>query len=289
MKGHAVKVQTKLSTLAVAVSLAATGMAIGANVATAGTAHALARPGAHGKPKVIRIKSNDHKVTLNDSHFRPGATELRVTKTAHHNSGLVILQTKNLARTFKEFGKATQGGVGSADAMKTVDRIATFYGGGAVGSRWQVKLSAGSYYMVDTHTNKLTSFTIKGNRRGAKMAHPDSEVWANKQNQFGTSGDLSGKWISYANKAHEIHFLEADHVAGYTTAKDVRQALKSNKNPKWARSGGFFFNIQSPGVTTVHRQDVPAGKYLLMCWMPSEQQDGTPHAMMGMWRLNWAS
>jgi len=284
-----VKIQTKLSSLGVAVLVTATGLAMAPSTATAGTADLFARPGHPGQPKVVRLKSNDHKVNMSDRHFRPGVTEFRVTKTVHRGSSLVILETDNLARTFKKFGKATSGGPGSADAMKTVDRIATFYGGGAKGARWQVKLSAGSYYFVDTKTNKLTTFTVKGDRRGVKMAHADSEVWATKQNQFQTDGKLSGNWVSFTNKAHEIHFLEADHVAGYTTPKDVRRALKSHKEPKFDRSGGFFFDVQSPGVKTVHRQDVASEKYLLMCWMPSEEQDGTPHALMGMWHLVWGS
>ena len=43
--------------------------------------------------------------------------------------------------------------------------------------------------------------------------------------------------------------------------------------------------MQSPGIETVYRQDVAESKYLLLCFMPSEEQDGVPHAMMGMWKL----
>jgi hypothetical protein len=32
-------------------------------------------------------------------------------------------------------------------------------------------------------------------------------------------------------------------------------------------------------------QNIKDYRYLLMCWMPSEEQDGVPHAMMGMWHL----
>ena len=279
------KLPTKVSTLVVAVSLAAAGIAIGPTTANAGTADKLARPGAPGTPKAVRIRSTDHKVKLSDARFRPGVVQFRVVKTAARGSSLVILQTDNLDRTFKEFDKAASGAPGSADAMKTVDRIATFYGGGAEGARWQVRLGTGSYYMVDTRTNKLTTFKVKGEQTGAKMTKPDSAVWATKQNQFETSGDLTGNWVSYENKAREIHFLEADRVADGTTSSDVRKALNSDKDPKWALPGGFFFEIQSPGVKTVHRQDVKNSRYLLMCWMPSEEQDGVPHAMMGMWHL----
>jgi hypothetical protein len=282
-----VKLHSTLTTVLAAAVLAAAGIAIApATAAAAGTADgAAARPGAPGKPKVVKIKSNDHALKLDDAHFRPGVTEFRVKKTAHRGSTVIIVKTENLDRLFKKFGQATSGAAGSADAMKTVDRIATFYGGGAEGSRWQVRLGSGSYFLVDTKTNQVTSFRVKGERRSPRMAKADSAVWATKQNQFETSGDLTGRWVSFENRSHEIHFLEANRVADGTTASDVRKAFKSPGDPKWALPGGFMFDIQSPGIKTVHRQDVRTSRYLLMCWMPSEEQDGVPHAMMGMWHL----
>lgn len=288
------KIQTKLSTLLVAASLPATALAVGPSVANAGTVavtarsvavDTVARPGAPGKPKVVKLRSSDRRVTASDSTFRPGVTEFRVVKTAHHGSSLAIVETDNLDLAFQKLGKAISGAPGSADAMKAVDRIITAYGGGANGAVWQVELSKGTYYILDNKTNKMTTFTVRGERRSATMVQPDSEVWTTKQNQFETSGDLTGEWISFTNHSREIHFLEASRVARDTTAKDVRQSFKSQQEPTFGRPGGFFFEVQSPGIETVHRQSVEAGKYLLMCWMPSEQQDGTPHAMMGMWHL----
>jgi hypothetical protein len=285
MKGQEVKAHSKIAAIAVASAVTAAGLALAPAAATADSGPTLARPGAPGKPKIVKIRSNDRKVTVSDARFRPGVTEFRVTKTAHRGSSLLILETKNLDRAFKLLGKATSGAPGSADAMKKFDRLVTIYGGGAEGARWQVKLSQGSYYMLDTKTNKLSTFKVKGERRSAKMQKADSTVTTTKDNQFKTSGPLAGKWVGFANHSREIHFMEANKVAKSVTAKDVRDALKSNKQPNWFRPGGFFFEVQSPGIETVHFQDVASGRYLLMCWMPSEEQDGVPHAMMGMWHL----
>lgn len=236
-------------------------------------------------PKIVRLKSSDRKVNVSDTRFRPGVTEFRVTKTASKRSSVVIIESDNLERAFKKLGIAFQGGQGSADAMAAFDRLATLYGGGAEGARWQVKLSTGSYYALDIQTNKLTPIKVKGDRRGAKMQRPDSSVWTTKDNQFETDGNLEGNWISFDNRSREIHFMEADHVAQRTTNKDVREGLKSNKDPKWLRPGGFFFDVQSPGIETVHHQQVDYSKYLLICFMPSEMEDGVPHALMGMYHL----
>jgi hypothetical protein len=275
-----VKHQKKVSALVVTAALAAAGLSIAPGVSAAGSADASARPGAPGKPKVVKVTSNDKKVSVSDARFRPGVTEFRIPKTAHRRTSVIVFETDNIDRLFKKFGEARK----SADAMKTVDRIATFYGGGSEGTHWQVSLSKGSYYVIGDNDN-LTTIRVKGERRGAKMAHPDSEVWTTKENQFKTSGRLSGKWVGFTNHSREIHFLEAGHVAGDTSAKDVRQAMKSQDEPSWGRKGGFFFDIQSPGIKTVHLQNVKDYRYLLICWMPSEEQDGVPHAMMGMWHL----
>jgi hypothetical protein len=169
--------------------------------------------------------------------------------------------------------------------MAVVDRITTFYSGGPVGSRWQVKLSKGHYYAIDIKTNNLTQFQVKGERRGANMAHAASEVTATKQNMFRTSGTIHGKWVRFTNNAHEIHFMEGQRVKNDTTNRDVRKALTSHKPPSFDRKGGFFADVTSPGVSAVHRFDLKNGKHLLLCFMPSEEQDGVPHALMGMWKL----
>ena len=279
------KLKRKAPALVVAVALATTGLVFAPSAATATTAGPDARPNAPAKPKVVRATSNDQKVTVNDARFRPGVTEFRVTKTASRRSSLVILETDDFDRALKKIQKAFGGGDGSADAMKAFDRLATIYGGGAEGARWQVKLSQGSYFMLDTNTNKRTTFKVSGERRGRNMEHADSSIWTTKDNQFKTDGSLSGNWVSFENNSREVHFMEADRVANDTTAKDVRQGLQSPREPKWLRPGGFFFEVQSPGVKTVHHPLVDSGRYLLICFMPSEEQDGVPHAMMGMWHL----
>jgi hypothetical protein len=278
-----VKTHTKLTTLVMAGSVVAASLVLGGTAA--GASEALARPGAPGKPKVVKLWTTENKVKTNDDKFRPGVTEFRVKRTAKKASSLIIVKTDDLDRAFKLLGTAFSGGPGSADAMKKFDRIVTIYGGGPSGTRWQVKLTAGAYYVLDIKTNALTRFKVKGEKRPAKMARPDSTVTTTKDNQFKTSGRLSGPWVGFDNNSRELHFMETSRVAERVTGSDVRKALESPKPPKWIRPGGFIFEVQSPGVHTVYRQDVKEGKYLLECFMPSEEQDGVPHAMMGMWKL----
>jgi hypothetical protein len=277
-----VRTHTKLTTLVMAASVVAASLVLGGTAS--GSSGALARAGA-GEPKVVKLRATESKVKIDDAKFRPGVTEFRVKETAKKGSSLIILETDDLDRAFKLLGTAFSGGPGSADAMKKFDRIVTIYGGGHSGARWQVKLTEGAYYVLDIKTNALTTFRVKGEKRPAKMMRPDSTITTTKDNQFETSGRLMGPWIAFHNHSREIHFMDAARVAERTTGSDVRKALESPKDPKWIRPGGFTFEVESPGVKTVYRQDVDDGKYLLACFMPSEEQDGVPHAMMGMWKL----
>ncbi|HEX5016708.1 MAG TPA: hypothetical protein VFX15_03885 [Actinomycetes bacterium] len=256
--------------------------------ATAGSSGASERvaQGKNNDPLVVRLKSNDNKTVVSRDHFRPGVTEFKVTKTAKKNSSIVIVQSENLERSFKLLNKAFGGGTGSADAMKKFDKITTLYSGAGRDGRWQVKLHKGKYYALDSNTNNVTSFRVKGERRSAHMKRGDSEITTTKDNMFRTSGPIQGPWVRFTNNSREVHFAEADHVKESTTNKDVRKALQSNKQPKWILRGGFFLEIESPGISTVHKVDVPGDKVLLICFMPSEEQDGVPHAFMGMWKLN---
>jgi len=285
MKGQEVKAHSKMAALVAASAVTAAGLALAPAAATADAGPTAARPGAPEKPKIVKIKATDRKVTVNDDRFRPGVTEFRVTDTPKRGSTIIIVKTDNLKRAFNLLGTAFSGEPGSADAMKKFDRIVTIYGGGGKGARWQVKLSQGSYFLLDTKTDNLGTFTVKGDRRGAKMQKADSTVTTTKDNQFRTSGRLTGEWVGFHNNSREIHFMDATRVAERVTGSDVRKALTSPKEPKWIRPGGFFFEVQSPGIDVVYHQDVAEGKYLLICFMPSEEQDGVPHAMMGMWKL----
>src|SRR5262245_28566408 len=147
--------------------LAASGMAfatVPANAGSGSQADEVAR-GKNNDPLVIRLKSSDNKTVASRRHFRPGVTEFHVTKTAKKQSSIAILESKNLQRSFTLLGKAFQGQAGSADAMAKFDKITTLYSGTRAEGRWQVKLSKGQYYAVDTSTNNITRFKVSGERR----------------------------------------------------------------------------------------------------------------------------
>ena len=81
-------------------------------------------------------------------------------------------------------------------------------------------------------------------------------------------------------------FIELDHVKASTTRKQVRRFFEhgANGNPTWALKGSGGTLVLSPGHTVYWKHRLPAGKYVEACWWPSDE-DGTPHALMGMWAL----
>ena len=281
--------QRKSPVLLLAGTVVAAGAMLAVTVPATAGSNAEAERTAQAKsndPLVVRLKSTDNKTVASKERFRPGVTEFRVKETAGRRSTIVVLESEDLDRSFNLLNKAFQGGAGSADAMAKFDRITTVYSGASSGGRWQVRLSRGKYYAVDTNTNNVTSFRVKGERRHPHMQKGASEVTATNDNMFKSSGVIHGPWVRFTNNAPEVHFLEADHVKESTTAKDVREALQSPNQPKWILRGGFFMDVQSPNISTVHKVDVPRDKVLLICFMPSEEEDGVPHAFMGMWKLN---
>ena len=58
-------------------------------------------------------------------------------------------------------------------------------------------------------------------------------------------------------------------------------ASDGDADPSWALDDGASIFVIIPGHTVVSRYAVSRGKYLAVCFWPDDE-DGTPHAAMGM-------
>ena len=93
-------------------------------------------------------------------------------------------------------------------------------------------------------------------------------------------------WMRTTNNAKEPHFVVLDHVKKSTTDPG------GSWTASWAGPADFQAKdgaeidtgVISPGHTFVWNYDLPKGKYLALCFWPSKV-DGTPHALMGMFKL----
>jgi len=86
------------------------------------------------------------------------------------------------------------------------------------------------------------------------------------------------------NNAAEPHFVVLPKVKESTTKQDVPDALTSPNPPDFLLGPELDTEVSSPGHSFVWHYGTSKGKYLALCFWPSKV-DGTPHAVMGMFRL----
>jgi len=280
-------------------------MASASALAVAFAGLALVPANAAAGPPVVRISAQADQVVISQATMRPGVVEFRVGSTfvvPGPDGGpdqLSVVRTDQLPLVLESLKavfadtSTPEAAAAGAQAMRTVNSIATFYGGGGKGTTLQVNLPAGTYSVVGVPSavfglTKPATFTVAGERRAGALPATQATVRA-----VGPVGDnrwtfrQSGSpvtWLRFANASKEIHFLSMDGVKPGTTSADVRKAFSSPKEPKFFTGEGLVVEVTSPGVVVAVKAPVAAGGYLLTCFVNSES-DGMPHTLMGMWKL----
>jgi hypothetical protein len=292
---------TRSSAAATALLLTASaaGLALSSGSAQATGSHVSHRAATK---LVITIKDTGTSVSLSDSRIRPGNTIFKIKAHGQGSSGLQVVRLVDgytLTDAFTDLNAAFGGDVPS---IKRVDRNIKFYGGnqmnpkGAGPTFWGVRLDkAGTYYVLDIDSNALTTLKVKGTKQ--KRALPASDGWINMatasdgvSNVFrvGKNNPKAG-WMSSTNNAKEPHFVDVGHVKKSTTRADVVSYFTdpaAPETPPFAAADGAFAaaGVISPGKTMIWSYSLPRGRYLVDCFWPSKI-DGTPHAIMGMFKL----
>ena len=256
-------------------------------------------------PPIINLGGYAKKTTISKTTFAPGVVEFHVTTAPLNPDGVsdnvLILKTDKIDLVLEQIklvftaAQTPAGAAKSALSMRTVHQYATVYGGGGKGTVWQVNLPAGNYYAITTEAvifgeGKPVKFTVTGSPdtvsslRATQLSFEASGVVGANQWAVTQTGK-SVQWVQFANNSQEFHFLFSQGVKSSTTKSMISGSLTSNKEPT------FFNNLQtvdfeaiSPGVTVVFKQAWKAGKHLVVCFIPGEN-DGTPHALQGMWKL----
>jgi hypothetical protein len=95
---------------------------------------------------------------------------------------------------------------------------------------------------------------------------------------------------SFTNNADVIHFMQLQPVKPGTTDEDVQDFFdailngKNNVPPPFAAGPTGGNDVVSPGFGLQVTYDLPAGRYVLLCFV-ADEQTGIPHAFMGMHRV----
>jgi hypothetical protein len=270
----------RIAVAVVAAAAATTTVLTGAGSAgAAGAAHV----------RTITARVGKHAIRLSSGHDIAAATVwFRVVGVGgEHELQIVRLHHGYTAAQFgRDLGRAFAGKV---RAVRRVDDNTSFRGG-ASGSPghpgwFAVDLAAGHYVLLDAEGNAASYLDVSGkDATHPAIAHTG---YVNALSYGFANGRLpAAGTIRVGNVSDQPHVVELQHVKASTTRRDVARFIKSgaHHNPPWALPQGDGTGVVSPYRHMMFRYHLPAGKYLMLCYWPSDD-NGMPHYMMGMWKL----
>jgi hypothetical protein len=242
------------------------------------------------KAQVVVAHMTASRIRLSDDTVHAG----RILFKAKTTDGGHVLQVARLRNgyTIEQAGpdieKAMQGDV---PAVQRVDHGISFRGGVATHplrpGRYSTVLKAGQYVVLDQQGGGLAMLTVTGShmRRVPAPHHGTVTTFTFGFGSYPRAMTAHG-WIRMSNQSDQPHFVELQRVQPGTTAAMVRKTLTSGseEEPSWTLKADTTSGVISPGTTEVMHVDLPAGRYLLLCWWPDDET-GMPHALMGMWKL----
>jgi hypothetical protein len=181
----------------------------------------------------------------------------------------------------------------SVAAVQRIDHGVLFYGGGDATSPkhpadFVATLPAASMVLTDFNGNAQRPLTVTGKPAAHQGSQPSSSTFnAYVYGWVPSSSHIPHKgWLNFANRSDQPHILVLQHVKSTTTRAMVRRFIASgaNGNPPWGLPQGTQAGVVSPNHSQLLKYNLPAGKYLVMCFWP-DYFDGMPHFMMGMWNF----
>ena len=284
---------------------AAVLMTAGALVA-AGTSSALAvtQPASHN----VNVVGTGTSVKLSTSTVESGTVSFQVsTKIPASTGGSSAISLfrlnagKTLSTVLRDIGlefsnQPSQAAKGTRELTEDV----TFFGLADVvqGHPETVTemLSAGTYYLIDlggappTGPSSFTKLTVRQDH--------DNDRARPVRSQFTVQLTSADRFVAPRNWAHEgtvtvanvsdtIHFMELSPVKAGTTDQQIQAFFDSGVQapPPFGRqgpSGGS--DVLSPGKSLKLTYDLPAGTYVLLCFV-ADDMTGMPHALMGMHKV----
>ncbi len=183
---------------------------------------------------------------------------------------------------------------GSRELVRDVNAIGLADVSGGASATVTVNLTVGTYYLMD-----LTNFSGVGSPiftplrvtagSGRGPLHGDVSVQATAADRFTAPNTWphTGSYV-FANTAKDtLHFMDLQPVKAGTTDAQVQTYFNSNAQgpPPFGLSGPSAGNdVVSPGNTIRVAYNLPAGTYVLLCFV-ADTTTGMPHALMGMHKV----
>lgn len=288
-----------LVTAAAAVATVGTGAASAqAAVGTAGAAH------GHRGPECVRVTATDGGVRVDHRWVHAGAVSFHVaTSTSSGDSEVALFRPTSrggvarvLADLREEFSDKP---ATAAKGTRDLTRDARFYGLADVAKGRPVTvtevLQAGRYYLMDVGAAQkgaaptLTAIDVVGSvDRHAWLGPVSGKISMTSSDRFVAPHRLPRRGsLLVRNIADTLHFAVLQPVKPGTTDAQVAAyfASGSQQPPSFALPGpSEGSDVLSPGHQLRLTYDLPAGTYVLLCFV-ADDRTGMPHAMMGMHKV----
>lgn len=288
-------------------------VAVGAlTMGTAGSASAA--EGHREVQQTVKVVGNGSRVTVDHSTIQSGSIRFEVSSTnppgkEGGGSNITLFQPhpgKSLDNFFADLGEEfSQTPATRAKGTRDLVRDVELYGLADVvpGSPEVVteRLRPGTYYLMDLGNPPkgapaLTVLTVGPDRTSFEQDSDLSSqrrVRATSSDRFVTrrSWPRSGTY-TFTNASDTMHFMSMIPVKDGTTDAQVQaffSAPPSSQNgpPPFFRpqpSVGVGSDVLSPGRSIQVTYNLPAGSYLLVCFI-SDDKSGMSHAVMGMHKV----
>jgi hypothetical protein len=255
---------------------------------------------AQAAVKTVRVHISDSAISFSGG----GATTSNGVTTLHagryhfhamtgggaHSLQFVRLQNGyTLDQALQDF-QTLNGDTPDIAAVQRIDHGVLFLGGVDAAPKapgdMVTTVRSGQVFAFDVQGNAMAPLNVVG-QLGKTGRTPHEGTYTAFSYGWGVSKHLSKSgMVKFANQADQPHFLVIQQVKASTTNKQVRKFINSGLqgNPSWGLKASTESGVVSPGKSQFFAYDLPAGKYLVMCFWP-DYFSGMPHVMMGMWKL----
>jgi hypothetical protein len=289
------KLTAKLSAL----TLVASALLIASPTTAQGT-----RPAHADGASDVSVLAGVQSITLNRKSVAEGRVTFKVTTSSAEGTSVSLFRLANhatLARfkadLLEVFNEAT-----GAMGTRHLKRDARFFGLAAVTkvtpAKVTVDLEAGTYHLmtisgggpetppVFTFTTLTVSKSKDGGGGGDHSGH-DATIKMTSAKTFDSPKILPARGsIRVRNEGNTLHFMEVVPVKKGIKDADIQTFFDRNgEGPvPFLETPGGGLDVLSPGNRAELAQTLPAGRYVLMCFMPDEKT-GIPHAVKGMHKV----
>lgn len=261
----------------------------GAMVAGLAVAPTAADASTAGLPR-ITVTMNSDSIKLSGGTLLQAGRVVFAVKSgngAEHSLQLMRFRNGYTLANFRADHEAGLDRDSSPAATRRIYKGVTFLGGTLTGHAFSETLYPGTYVLLDSDGPRpnFTRFHVSGTP-SVRSWPGDGSVITARGMRFSAGGAIPGKgWTVFSNADSEPHFMSMVRVKTGTTRAMVKKAISNQTSgqPRWILGPGIDLGVVSPGTQILFRHNLPAGRYLALCFMPDPAHHDTPHALRGMY------